>query len=483
MWFSQKILKNPISLISLLLVAFFLKGVFLATLFPMFTGQDEARHYNSIQYLNEPEDKAWEKKSKKAKTNCDIFSDYNFSEEIQNTGTASGIDDIRSGLYNTVDFSDTSEGKNEQEILERKWRPYNLLKYPDAVIGSLYHTITAKIEKALSRENILVRFYSVRIFSVFLGMIAVLFTFLIARALGFNQLISTLFATLVAFQPKFSMYMTNINYDTLLIPLFFLFTWGGILSLRDGPNRKNISVMITAIALGIFTKGTAVILFVVFVGLVGFHLFKKAKNLKKVLISATLFVGFFFIANFFLETKYSLAGLLPFKGSVAGTFVSLGDYLDESLTLGRFSLSSRTYWGSLGWNDDFIVNNLTDILWPIEIIATIGLILFLFTKNRPDFLPEKKLVFFLITMIIALQLGVRMADWNVFISAKSLDLGTPGRYFLPNLASHLILVFVGLGMLLGKREYFKNILLGGVILMFFFSLYLTFNVILPRFYL
>lgn len=483
MRFSQTILKTPVFLLYLLLAAFFLKGVFVATLFPMFTGQDEARHYNSVQYINEPADKSWEKSDRKHINEKECFLDYNFSEEILNAGTASGIDDIRSGLYNTADFSDTSEGKREQDILEQKWRPYNLFEHPDVVHGSLYHTLVAPIEKALAGENILIRFYSIRIFSVFLGTIAILLAFCIARTIGFSSFIATLFAALVAFQPKFSMYMTNISYDTLLIPFFFLFTWGAVLSLRDGLNWKNISIMITAIALGVFTKGTAIILFVVFLGLVGFHLFKKAKNPKKILLSATLFAGVLLIANSLLETKYSLSEFLPFKGSATETIGSLGDYLNKSLTPGRLALSSRTYWGSLGWNDDLIVNNLTTFLWPIQIISAIGLILFLFTRNKPDFLPEKKFIIFLIAMIIALQLGIRLADWNVFRAIGTIELGTPGRYFLPNLATHFILVMVGLGMLFGKREYFKNILLGSVLLLFFFSLYLTIDVILPRFYL
>ena len=86
-------------------------------------------------------------------------------------------------------------------------------------------------------------------------------------------------------------------------------------------------------------------------------------------------------------------------------------------------------------------------------------------------------------MIVALQLGIRVADWNVFAHTGSLDLGTPGRYFLPNLASHLVLVFVGLGMLLGTRERLKIVLLCGVVLMCFFSTLVTFDLILPRFYL
>lgn len=484
MKFPQKtLLHHPDFLISLLLITFFLKGVFLSAIFPMFTGQDEARHYNSVQFTNEPANKTWEKDSRGSMVNNDTFLRYNFSEEILHAGTAAGIDDIRSGLYNTTDFSDTSEGKREQDILERKWRSYNLFEHPDAVRGSLYHALVANIEKALAKENILVRFYSARIFSVFLGTIGVLLAFLIARAIGFSVLISTLFSALVAFQPKYAMYTTNVNYDTLLIPLFFLFTWGGALSLRDGLNGKNLSIMIVAVILGIMTKGTALILFVALLGLIGFHLFKKARNPRTLLLSAGIFFFILIGANMLLETRYSLFRFLPIEGSLSQTVISLGDYLEESLTLGRFGLSSRTYWGTLSWNDDIIANHFTDMLWPLQIIATVGIIILLFGKRIPEFLPNKKFVIFLVTLIIALQLGIRLADWNIFAHEGSLDLGTPGRYFLPNLATHLLLVFIGFGMLLGKREYFKNILLGGVILMFFFSFYLTFNVILPRFYL
>lgn len=480
MRFLQKILHHPAFLISILLAAFFLKGVFLATLFPVFTGQDEARHYNSIQYLNEPAEKVWEKDDRGTKVNNDAFSGYNFSEEILNTGTASGIDDIRSGLYNTADFSDTSMGKNEQEILEKQWKPYNFFEKPDAIRGSLYHTLAAKIEGALSDQNILVRFFSVRLFSLFLGTIAVFLAFLIARAIGFSSFISTLFAALVAFQPKFAMYTTNINYDALLIPLFFLFTLGGVMSLKKGLDGKSFSIMFLALTLGLFTKGTVIVLLVVFIGLIGFHLFKKVHDRKRLLLSGGVFLA---LSTLLLGSRYNLIALIPFKGSLLETFVSLGEYLSKSLTLGHFGLSSRTYWGSLGWNDNFIAAHLIDIVWPIEMLAGVGIILFLFTRDKPDFLPEKKYIFFLLALIVALQLGIRMADWNVFISTHSLDLGTPGRYFLPNLATHFILLFVGLGMLFGKRTYFKNTLIGGVILMFFFSLYLTFDVILPRFYL
>ena len=258
------------------------------------------------------------------------------------------------------------------------------------------------------------------------------------------------------------------------------------MSLRKGLDWKNFSIMLLAVAIGLLTKGTAIVLLAAFLGILFSHAysFTRARRRFKITFLKGLLAAIFVIGALTLSGgRYRYTTLIPIDTSFSDTVTSLGKYLDKSLTFGRFGLSSRTYWGSLGWNDDFLSQHFTDILWPLQGIAVIGIVLFLFTEKKPDFLPEKKPVIFLIAMIVALQLGIRVADWNVFAHAGSLDLGTPGRYFLPNLSTHLILLFLGLGMLLGTRERFKNILIGGVILMCFFSIFLTFDVILPRFYL
>jgi hypothetical protein len=64
----------------------------------------------------------------------------------------------------------------------------------------------------------------------------------------------------------------------------------------------------------------------------------------------------------------------------------------------------------------------------------------------------------------------------------SLDLGTPGRYFLPNIAAHIALVFTGLGMLLRKEKYFRASLIISFLLVFSYCLYMIFDVVMPRFY-
>ena len=84
-------------IICLILVVFFLKDMFLTALFPIFKDQDESRHHNSIQFLNEPKEKTWEivKKYSDEREKQDL-STYNYSKEIQKTTEMICSDMVRS---------------------------------------------------------------------------------------------------------------------------------------------------------------------------------------------------------------------------------------------------------------------------------------------------------------------------------------------------------------------------------------------------
>jgi len=476
----EKIPKPTIILI-LILTIFFLKGAFLTALFPLFTGQDEARHYSSLQYRAEPKEKNWGKTDRPLGSITSLnIADYNFSAEMIGVGESSDYNVFRHQLYNTVNFSDGYYGKNEKEINSQKWKPYNYFRQPDIVAGNnLYYSIATFWERLLSGSDMLVRFFFNRIFSTFLGTLGIFLAYLIFKNIELKEKESLILTAIVAFQPKYSMYFANINYDVLLIPLFFLFTLGAVLSLKNGLSWKNGTIMLLSIGLGFFTKPTALILVAPFLGLIFYFFYKKNKNIniKTFLSMIAVLIFIVYLSN------YNFFSLLPFKNNLTETFQSLENYFSKSLTLGRFALSSRTYWGSLGWFDGFVEKNFTDFVWTIQTLSAFGIILFLFSKKRLAFLPPKKYVLLLIGMIVALQFGIRMADWKVFSETGKLILGTPGRYFLPNLVSHIALVFIGLGALLRKENYFKNILSAGLILMFSFSLYLILNVIIPRYYL
>ena len=480
-----KLINNHRIILSLILLLFFLKGVFLSTAFPIFDGQDEARHYNTIQFLNQPKD-AVENTARPIIDNKNLFTDYNFSDEIIQAGTEADIDALRSGIYNTIDYSGTYDGKNEEAINANDAKPYNHNIPADMVQApqQFYHSICAIIEKTFSNQSILVRFYLIRIFSVLLGVLFVLLSYLIAKTIGFSSKHALILAAIISFQPKFSMYFAGINYDTLLIPMFALFTLGGLLSLKNGLNWKNGSLMTFSIIIAILTKSTGYILLIPFACLLAYFIFEKvstkSKNVKYGAYVLS-FLAFIFLATFLKHF------ILNGTTSISQLLDSISRYLSKSLSIGRFALSSRTYWGTLGWTNNWIMDNITDFIWLIQAFAVTGFGMLFFSKKKyPNFLPAKKYVVFLIGMTLALQLGIRVADWSIFNQSGSLDLGTPGRYFLPNLITHIILVFTGLGMFFSyfkKEKYFDYSLVISLILMFAFSTYLIFDVIIFRFYL
>jgi hypothetical protein len=478
-----KLFKKPAFILSIILVIFFLKGVFLAELFPIFTGQDEPRHYNTIQYLAESKEKTWEIAPREVsfKQQEDI-GDYNFSQEIIGAGIAADYDVFRHSLYNTADFSGNYDGKNEAQINSRPWKAYNFYSPVDRASESLYHIFSAQIEKFFSGSSILVRFYLIRIFSVALGTLAIWLAYLIFKNSGFEPKTSLILTSIIAFQPRLAIYFSSINYDALLIPVFFLFTLGGVLSLKDGFNRKNFLLMAVATIVGFFTKGTALVLIPILILLIFYHSFRKNRiKIKPIL----LLIALVFFTIFFF--KYNYLNLIPHKSTFPETWVSLKSYLSESLTMGHFALSSRTYWGTLSWNDnDWINDKFASIVWYAQAFSALGLIIFLISRKRPDFFPEKKFIVFFLIMLAALQLGIRLFDWKYYIDSGWLELGTPGRYFLPNIASHMALVFTGIGTIFYKirlGKLFEPFMLLALFLMLSLSFYLIFNVIIYRYYL
>ena len=483
--FNKDFWKKPGFVLFLILFSFFLREVFLASVFPIFSGQDEARHYNSIQYLAEPKEKTWEITKNKDSRSKKDFSTYNFSEEIQNTGNTSGISNTRR-TFDRMNFPAGSVGENENLITSRPWDPY-IKSYPPDITGKghqdLYHRFGLVIEKTFTNQDILTRFYLVRILSVILATLTLWISFFIFKNIGFAINQSLIIVAIISFQPKFSSYMTNINYAPLMILAFAGFTLGCVLFLKNGLRWKNSILILISLIIGMLTKGTSVVMVPILVALLGITAWKKILTGKinpKYLLSA---LALSFTAIAFFSWNYNIKNFLPKTehGTISEITASLSEYLSKSLP--KIDSSAKNYWGNLDWNRNDYSEVFIRVIWLVEFFSAIGVIWLLFSKKPLPFLPEKKYVWFFLGMIAALQFGIRFYDWKIFSILGTLDLGTPGRYFLPTITSHMTLVFAGLGMVLRKEKYLNFALLFWLLLMFAFSMYLTFDVIVPRFYL
>lgn len=481
------ILNQPYLGISLLLLVFLLKGFLFVTILPIFQGPDEPIHYATIQYFNEPKEKNWnisQMDKKDYHPDGDNTDTYHYSEEIKKAASLSKFDEIKFNSFNISSFSPTFENSLEQTLSQSSWKKY-IDNYPASVVGgpSFYYRATSQIEKLFSSSDILVRFFVIRLFSVFLGVMIIFLTYLTFLKVGLDKRQSLIISTIVAFQPMFTQTAAIINYDIPLLLAFSIFTYAGISLLKSGFNRKYILLLFLGALIGATVKGPGLLLIALMFPILTYLSYIKFTNKKKFFIYLIIFLvaiptlfiifGPKDITNIFTNFSNTSTFSTPLEAIKKYT----------SIAIGRWKFFELTYWGSFGWLDARVSETILSFVWLTEIIALAGLIYaFLFKKKLPPFLPLKKYIIFSILMLLALQFTIRFYDWKLLYDTNSM-VGTPGRYFLPNIASHFLVLFFGLGSFCPKKKYFDTLLIISMILMITFFCYSLFNIVIPRYYL
>src|SRR3990167_9610244 len=495
---TSRMLKKPLFWLSILLFVFFLKGLILSILFPFFQEPDEQTHYATLQYLAEPKEKDWPiiKKPKDLIDGNNIAT-YHFSEETTKSAQAAQFDEAKFQNENTQEFYQSSVGLNENEIIGNTWKRY-IDTYPTntSATVSVYYLLGTKIEQALSDQSILTRFFSIRLLSVVLGALVVLFAYLTTRKIGLSQWQSLIIASLVAFQPMLSSTAAIVNIDIALILAFSLFIYATVSLLAEKLEWKYLALLIFSIGLGILSKGPGIVLVVIAIPLLISLAHKRLDiSLKKFFLGAALSILTLSVITFVLVPKSYFIGITNI--STASKFdsplVSLNKYISKTIGGNGLSVTHASYWGNFGWLDTKISPKILDVIRVLETIALIGVVFSLLSgtrfldklgmTGRKDYLPEKKYIIFFIGIILALQLAIRFYDWRVFDATGQILIGTPGRYFLPNIIPHILLIVTGLGFFTRNKKQFSILLKTLLILIILLSLYSMINVIIPRYYL
>ncbi len=472
-------------LLGLLLAVFVVKGVFLALVFPIFQGPDEQNHYNTVQYrVYQPKFEGELRPNKRTFNGRDITS-RSFSEEVVQTALNTQFDQIIFHSRNTPLFESHSDrGPNEAKILEAHWARHTELVPPDVVTHTpLYTSMGAIIENALRNQDIFTRFFSLRFLSVLFGVLTVCLVYLIARELGFGKRVSLLAASLAAFQPMFSFISAIVNPDALLILAFTLFTYGGVLLLKGRRIAPGLFWLFVSLPAAYFAKGTGVLLllpsgFLLFVLLYRYlplsgKFFRLATVLSLFLIVAT--IGFALLPNKHVELIKSIPATAEFD-SFGESVVS---YLDKTITFDALRRTHASYWGHFGWLDTKLPAWQLNILLATEIFLFLGLARFFYRAGA----RAKLYILFFLAIVLSLQLGIRFYDWNHFKNTGQIAVGQPGRYFLPGLAAHMMLLLYGACGWFGSLRRLRVFLLYAVVFLALLSLYAVFGLIIPRYYL
>jgi hypothetical protein len=510
-----------------ILAAFFFRGIFLVAVFPIFKGQDESRHYNTVQYILAGKDRVGQRDEEViGKQIKEDLSTYRYSDEIRRTATIAQTERVRGNYYDKVSFLDGNINGLREESFKAKQYPVPQHVYPSDIAKnsfgldgfSLYHHLLVGAEELLSLKNIFIKYYTLRSISILLGVIMLWMAYCIFRVVDFSKKQSLILIAVISFQPKLVIYFTNINYDVLLIPLWTGFVLVGVTILKNGWSLLRAAVLFLLLAGAISTKPSALPLLGAAVFLIGRTFYKKFKNQKSLKKINWLNIGVVVIAlgviSYLLLDKVGITAMFASKN-----MSMLGEYLSKSLP--KIYGSSRDYWGAIGWSQGNLTLWYVKIIWAIEWLAWLGLGIWIVgpwlkkvtskfsnfaeiqsLQNCRDWISakyigfsielkkQKKYFWFALVSVAVLQIGIRVADWGVFVSSHKLVLGTPGRYWLPNIVPHFILLAMGLKVVTGlvrskktREKYFEFSLLLFLVIMILYWVYEVIGINIPRYYL
>lgn len=484
---------------------FVIKGVILSALMPLFQNPDEQTHYGTIQYLAEPATKDWPilNTSRRMNSGTDITT-YGFSEEVIQSARAAKFDEVKFEKQNIPNFSDPDA---EDMVARNSWKHY-IDAYPTSVSGtkSIYYSLASWLERFFSDESIFVRTFLMRLLAVAFGVGVIVLSYLIAKKIGLSEHLALLFMTLVAFQPMFSITAAQTNIDIALIFAFSLFLYTGVSFMKSSEShRPGIAwlgwtlLAILASILGLFSKGPGIALIIALYPLFLWGIYQKFPVLKrKFFVRATLAtialvgIAFVTIPRDYLASITNSATISKFHSPIE----SLGAYLSETIDQKDLRDTARSYWGNFGWLDSSIPGWTLSIIRAIEAIGFIGVLWYLLSPllpvkwlpsqektAQPDWLPRRHFLIFFLGMILALQCAIRFYDWRVFDYTGQILIGQPGRYFLPNLIGHLMIIVVGLGFLVRQKHFFTMVTTALTLAMILLQIGTIINVIIPRYYL
>ncbi len=415
------------------------------------------------------------------------LEDFHLSEEVTKTGQALQFDQVKWQEENTPQFTSDTVGINESLITTNYFKRYIDI-YPQNISTntSYYYWITSWLEKTFSFLGFIERFFLMRFFSLLLYLGTIVAAYHIAKQLFVTHLRQILFTVLIAFQPMLLATGVIVNIDIALIfgaTLFFL----GALGVITKPTYKSHLLLITGLLLAFLGKASGIAFVPVYLLVYLFFFQQKYQfSYQKILRSgfyagsALLLLVFFSIPKDILATFLNLG--VPSKFS--SPLESLLTYLDKTIGLDVFLRTHTSYWGNFGWLDTKINTSLLHSIAFVELIAWIGILVFLFSKKIKDYLPQKSMIILSLGMIFFLQFAIRFYDWRVFDTTGKIVIGTPGRYFLPSLVPHLLILVTGLGFLFTKnKRQFTTLLKALTLSMILLCLYAIFDVIIPRYYL
>jgi hypothetical protein len=428
------------------LLAFtFLRGAVWAVTFPAFFGPDEDYHFLYAEYL----------------TTQHALPDPDkelYPREYPRLVEAMHYDDYCCGPRITFDHHDPKYSLKVASHFPRSWRePFEMGRGVGVVHPPLYQASGALVNRSLDDYNVFTRFMAVRWMTSLMGVLAVFAAWLLAAQVFRSESLRLLVAFLVSVQPMIGLLSGIVNHDTLVIATFTLSMAFMLFLLRAPPAPRQGLWLGGAIALGLLTKSTCLVLIplagLAYAGQALAHRGQLRTVVRSALragIAIAVLAGWWYAYN--LIEHGTLTGAVAESGkSSSPTPLTLDNLWTWTKQWTGFTY--RTYWFHHSWSE--APRNASYFYLPgyVGLVGMAGVAL-LVARCRRDLLttdrPLLRQALLLTITAVALYLSFLWVDIGHVRNGSGFSM-TGGRYLLPAYAGVATLLVAGLRELVSRR--------------------------------
>jgi len=348
----------------------------------------------------------------------------------------------------------------------------------------IYYFLGSFVLKIFRNNNLLVNHYLIRLFSLFISLITIYFTYRSAKLVFENDSYSILASTFfVAFLPQFISQSCSINSDILanligaIAIFFFLF------SIKKYQNHYILLLFPIIIVFGLLTKRTTFFIIPAFIIYMIIFLYKNIKsNKQKSLISSIVYIlvmvsAFLLFINIFPSLfervdKY----LFHWGGGLSELNKLLGLSFYSNFNLNFIETLFKSFWFCPGWMAFPLPNSIYQILKLISFMGIIGLIMF-FGRKISNIQKNFPIKFEYLILLISICLISLM---SIFIRFDFTDLPM-ARSIFPALTAFSILFVMGIREFIPERVK-KTGLIIFIFLLIALNIYGIFDHLVNSFY-
>lgn len=409
--------------LSLILLIFFIKGIFLAFLIPPWEAPDEPGHLSYPIYLLD---------QKKLPSAFRPFIPMTIIESIKNNRKI--INQLKKGRLLK---------KNKSSLFNRDKIKYskqltNLASHPPIYYLYLMPFYLLSIMFSSYMSLILLR-----IGSLLLGTVSLIFIYRLTKKIfSHNKKMPLITVFLISFQPTFSFISSIVNNDIMVFLIFVIFLDLMIsFSLSKNIFGKRLIVLTFVASIAPLIKPQLITL--VFTYIVFLFIWNKKKLLLNFFLSLLAIIP---ISGWFIY-KYIEEGIKYFSYSVQNIKIipySFWCYPFEFI-LGKQPIGIfMSFWGFFGWLDVPLPKWCYLLFFLIILISLIGWICWLKKEKLKTvrLIYQKKTIFLLLIANFLYIVSIFLFDLQVFIMAHRFVIH--GRYLTPVLPLFTILILQGI---------------------------------------